>query len=284
MPGFLKPRTCPTSSPEKIRDTYIRIIERAGTLENAMEGIRDRIKKLDKRVVDEVKEAGGIILDTYGVLDEQYSGKLQPLRRFIGNSLISFILVDLLFVVLLVALFMASAFFKFVVYSILMGVGMALWYGTFEREAGALVSGFLGLVVCLVFAEELMAFLYHLHKTEKTSDWANRVRAKISGMFIPYLKLTGRWGFIAAMASFTFSSCMLGPIMAYFFNMRRREARIAVFTGFTLQAIFWTSIYVFVIPVFTHPLLITIIVFGCTFLIISMPGIIDGFKRRSVAS
>jgi len=243
-------------------------------------GIWSRIGEIDDRVVDELKDAEGIIVGTYRVLDEQYSGRLQPLNRFIGNSKFSFILVTILFIILLVAMFMAFAVFKFIIYSILLGVGMALWYGTFVHEMGAIVAGFIGLVVCLVFAEEMMAFLYQLHKTKNVSSWANRIRAKVSGMFFPYLKLTGRWGFITAMAAFTFSSSMLGPVMAYFFNMRRRDARIAVFIGFTLQAVFWTAIYVYLIPVFAEPLVITIIVFGCTFLIISLPEVAERGKKR----
>jgi len=241
------------------------------------------ITKLDDRVIDGVKDVGGIIFDTYGVLDEQYSGKLEPLSRLIGNSLLSFILVSLLFVALLVALFMTYAVFKFIVYSILLGVGMTLWYGSFVHEVGAVITGLLGLAICLVFAEVLMIFLYKLQKTENVSAWANRVRAKISVMFLPYLRLTGRWGLVSAMAVFTFSSSMLGPFMAYFFNMRRRDARMAVFIGFTMQAAFWISLYVFVIPVFAEPLLITLAVFGCTFVFISLPGFVERLKNRDAS-
>lgn len=244
-------------------------------------GAKKKIKEIDGRVVEEIKDAKGIILDTYKILDEQYSGKLEPLNHFIKNSLVTFILVDFLFVILLFALFMASAIFKFIVYSILMGVGMALWYGTFMNDVGPIVAGLTGLLVCIVFAEELMAFLYHLNKTKKVSLWANRVRAKISGMFIPYIRLTGRWGFILAMVAFTFSSGMLGPIMAYLFNMRRRDARIAVYSGFILQSVFWTSIYVFLIPVFAEPLIITLVLFFFTFIVISIPGIYDKTRKTN---
>ena len=76
MPGFLKPRTWPTYLPEKRRDTYFRITGRAGTQGDTIGDIGDRIKKLHKRVVDEVKEARWNIRHTYCLPEEQCSGNI----------------------------------------------------------------------------------------------------------------------------------------------------------------------------------------------------------------
>lgn len=227
-----------------------------------------------------MEDASHIVSDTYRVLDAQYRGEVQPLFRFITNSPVPFSLLVVLLIVTIATLFAAFAVFKFIIYSIFLGIGMALWYGSFLYDVGAIEAGLLGLVVCLVVSEELMAFLYHLSRTEYVSEPMDRLRRRLSWIFSPYLRLTGSWGFIIAITAFTFSAGILGPVMAYFFNMRRSYARIAVYTGFTLQAIFWTSLYVFVIPVFPSPLVVTLIVFGLTGLAVTLPEVVEWLVDR----
>jgi len=125
-----------------------------------------------------------------------------------------------------------------------------------------------------------MEFLYRLPKTERVAAPVARQRRRLSWLFLPYLKLTGRWGFIASMAAFTFSATLFGPVMAFFFRMRRRDARIAVFAGLALQAAFWTALYAFLIPAFPHPLVVTVVVFAGTGLAVLVPDAVYWWRRR----
>ena len=254
--------------------------DQLGTMGRRLHRSGDRMERLGDRMVGAVEDAGGMVADTYRILDSEYSDELQPLIRFIGNSPVSFLLVGLLVTSLSVALFVAFDTFKFVIYSVFLGVGMALWYGTFVHAVGPLDAGLLGLVVCLLVAEELMVFLYHLSRAEKVAIPMARQRRRLAWFFLPYLKLTGRRGFIAAMTAFTFSAGMLGPVMAYLFSMRRRDARIAVFAGFILQAMFWTALYIFLIPAFPHPLVVTAAVFSGTGLVVLAPELVYWWRRR----